>query len=222
MKATSTSVGRWAATLVVAGLFGGIMAGCGGGGSTTSRSTTTNLVSTTNPGPTTTEVGPSPTSDSGPPPTVTPVTRTPTPKVCTTDCAVGDDGMQYRVTDARRFTDRFSHAVVAVGFTIINRSSQGHDFAPLTGGFSAVTASGGTIQSTDYEGQASGDPRCYDPSTIDVGGTDASIYHINQGQTFPMPKEMCMVVPAGQAVAQIQFADQDATSNATATLSHPV
>jgi hypothetical protein len=129
--------------------------------------------------------------------------------------------MQYRVTVARRFSDPFHQPVVAIGFDITNTSAQSHDFNPLGGGFSAITSSGAVIQLQNYIGQASGDPRCYSIAAIDAGGTDPDRFHVNPGKTFTVPKQMCMSVPAGEKVTQVEFADQDASNNATVTLPTP-
>src|ERR1022692_396600 len=109
---------KWSGVVVVS-LLVPLLAGCGGGANP--------------PGPITTTT----TRPPGPGPTTTTTTRPPTPTPTTSlsagcsksqECAVSDDDMVYRITDARRFTDPEGESDVAIGFTITNKSKQGHDF----------------------------------------------------------------------------------------------
>jgi hypothetical protein len=138
------------------------------------------------------------------------------------ECAVGDDGMAYQITSARRYTDIIGTSGVAIGFTIYNTSKQGHDFSPLGGGFAAVMTGGGIVDSYDFEGGASGDPRCYASSEIDAQGTDPQSYYVRRGQIYKMPKQMCFQPTAGRKVTSVQLASDDAENPVTIKLTKPV
>jgi hypothetical protein len=138
------------------------------------------------------------------------------------ECAVGDDGMAYQITGARRYSDEIDSSGVAIAFTIYNTSKQGHDFTPLGGGFAAVMTGGGIVSSADFEGGGSGDPRCYASSEIDADGTDPMSYFVRRGQTFKMPKQICFIPTAGRKVTSIQLASDDAENPVTIRLTKPV
>ena len=142
---------------------------------------------------------------------------------CTVTCATGDDGMQYRVTSARRFTGPGGVSVVAVGFSMTDSTDVGHDFDASGGGFSAVLASGGVVQlENQLNATTAGDPTCYTNPVINGGGTDPNLVHVDPHATFVFPKQICMSVAASDRVTEIEFADQDAGNNATVTLPTPI
>lgn len=139
------------------------------------------------------------------------------PRACRALCAVSDDGVVYRVTAYFKFRDHVGQQATAVDFSITNRSHRAHVFAPLPGGFTALTRSGQYVQVQDYiVGRG-----CYAPFAIDPGAShhDPDQYRIRPGQTRTM-KLMCMVVPSGQRLAKVQFADNDAARNAVVRLPH--
>jgi len=137
------------------------------------------------------------------------------------ECAVGDDGMAYQITSARRYRDVIGSSGVAIGFTIYNTSKHGHQFSPLNGGFAAVMKGGGIVASFDYEGGASGNPRCYSSSEIEPSGTDATTYFVRRGQKLRMP-EMCFIPTAGLKVTSVQLASDDANNPVNIRLTSPV
>jgi len=142
---------------------------------------------------------------------------------CAGTCAAGDDGMEYRVTSTRRFTGPSGISVVAVGFTMINRTDTGHDFDATGGGFSAVLMSGGVVQlQNELSATAAGDPSCYTNPVVNGGGTDPNIVHVDPRTTFAFPKQICMNVDPSDRVTEIEFADQDASANATVVLPTPI
>lgn len=149
--------------------------------------------------------------------------RFPTFGPCAVTCATGDDGMEYRVTSTRRFTGPGGISVVAVGFTMNDRTRTGHDFDATGGGFSAVLSSGGVVQlQNELSATAAGDPSCYTNPVINGGGTDPNLVHVDPHATFVFPKQICMNVARSDRVTEIEFADQDASSNATITLPAPI
>jgi len=142
---------------------------------------------------------------------------------CAATCAAGDDGMEYRVTSTRRFTGPSGISVVAVGFTMINASDAGHDFDATGGGFSAVLTSGGVVQlQNELSATAAGDPSCYTNPVVYGGGTDPNLVHVGPHTTFAFPKQVCMNVARTDRVTEIEFADQDASGNATVVLPTPI
>jgi len=142
---------------------------------------------------------------------------------CAITCAAGDDGMEYRVTSTRRFTGPSGISVVAVGFTMINASDAGHDFDATGGGFSAVLTSGGVVQlQNELSATAAGDPSCYTNPVVYGGGTDPNLVHVGPHATFAFPKQVCMNVARTDRVTEIEFADQDASGNATVVLPTPI
>ena len=142
---------------------------------------------------------------------------------CAVTCATGDDAMQYRVTSARRFTGPGGVSVVAVGFSMTDPTDAGHDFDASGGGFSAVLASGGVVQLENLlDATTAGDPTCYTNPVINRGGTDPNLVHVDSHSTFVFPKQICVRVAASDRVTEIEFADQDASNNATVTLPTPI
>ncbi|MEO8889724.1 MAG: hypothetical protein ABI429_10615 [Jatrophihabitantaceae bacterium] len=176
---------------------------------------------------------PAPTGNSGPAiatttSSVSPATPTatgiyPTSGPCPTTCVSGDDGMQYRIISTRRFIGLNSTPVVAVGFSMTNQSSVGHDFDATGGGFSAVLSSGGVVQiENELSAAGAGDPRCYTNPLVFGGGSDPNIVHVNPGSTFVFPKQICLRVTPPDKITEIEFADQDASNAATVTLPNPI
>ena len=142
---------------------------------------------------------------------------------CAVTCAAGDDGMEYRVTSTRRFAGLSGISVVAVGFTMINATDAGHDFDATGGGFSAVLTSGGVVQLEDeLSATAAGDPSCYTNPVVNGGGTDPDVVHVGPHTTFAFPKQICMNVAPTDRVTEVEFADQDASGNATVVLRKPI
>jgi len=135
------------------------------------------------------------------------------------ECAVSDDDMVYQITSARRFNDTLGYSDVAIGFTITNKSRHNQEFDPHLGGFNAVLAGGGIVDSTDYE--EGGDPRCYDSSTLDPNGTDPNSYLVRRGQTL-RPKEMCFYPTPGVKVKSVQLQDDYAMNPVTINLKSPI
>ncbi len=136
---------------------------------------------------------------------------------CGTSCAVSSDGMDYRVTSVRVFNSAtLDEPVTAVGFQIANRSHHAHVFAPFPGGFTAVTKPGGIVQFPDgYIGAASDEPDCYDPHALDPGvGTDPDSFRVRPGEVLTRLREMCLVLPGGEKLSSVDFADNDAYDNA--------
>ncbi len=127
--------------------------------------------------------------------------------------------MQYRIISTRRFIGLNSTQIVAVSFSMTNQSSVGHDFDATGGGFSAVLSSSGTVQiENELSAAGAGDPRCYTNPLVYGGGSDPNIVHVNPGSTFLFPKQICMRITPPDKVTEIEFADQDASNNATVTL----
>ena len=131
-------------------------------------------------------------------------------------CAVSDDHMVYRVTSYFTFRAPAGEVETAVGYKITNRSHRAHVFAPLPGGFTAVTTSGQYEQVTDYQPGRKG---CYVSNGIAPPylHQDPDQYRIRPGHTRVM-KLMCMIVPSGERLAKVQFADNDAYRNAVVKL----
>lgn len=147
----------------------------------------------------------------------------PTSGPCTITCATGDDGMEYRITSTRRFTGPGRVSVVAVGFTMTDPTATGHDFDASGGGFSAVLSSGGVVQlENELNATTAGDTSCYTNPVINGGGTDPNLVHIDPHTTFSFPKQICLSVAPTDRVTEIEFADQDASNNATVTLPTPI
>lgn len=140
--------------------------------------------------------------------------------ICRGSCVASGGGMSYRVISYYHLTASDGQLLTAVGYTITNGSSRSHVFAPLPGGFTAVATDGSYIQVEDYIGGAA--PNCYSPAAITPGAThpDPDSYTIKPRQARKM-KLMCFVVPAGEKLAKVQFADNDATSNAVVMLGRP-
>ncbi|MGI8761569.1 MAG: hypothetical protein ACR2LF_09835 [Jatrophihabitantaceae bacterium] len=110
-----------------------------------------------------------------------------------------------------------------MGFSIMNQSNAGHDFDASGGGFSAVLSSGGTVQLPDVLSAAgAGDPQCYTNPLVYGGGSDPNIVHVDPGSTLVFPKQICMRMAAGDKITAIEFADQDASNNATVTFPTPI
>ncbi|MDQ6658422.1 MAG: hypothetical protein M3Z00_09385 [Actinomycetota bacterium] len=113
--------------------------------------------------------------------------------------------------------------MVAVGFSIMNQSNAGHDFDASGGGFSAVLASGGTVQLGNVlSATGAGDPKCYTNPVIYHGGSDPNVVHVDPGSTLVFPKQICLSVAAGDKITAIEFADKDASNNATVTFPSPI
>jgi hypothetical protein len=137
----------------------------------------------------------------------------PTSGPCTSLCARGDDGMQYRVTAARRFPGPSGLSIVAIGFSIINPTGTGHDFDATGGGFSAVLASGGVVQlENELSATGAGNPSCYSNPVMYPGSNDPNRVHVDPNTTFAFPKQICMRVDPSDKITEIEFADQDASA----------
>jgi hypothetical protein len=163
------------------------------------------------------------TTSSGSSATPTATAAYPTSGPCPTTCVTGDDGMLYRVISTRRFIGLNGTPVVAVGFSMTNQSSTGHDFDATGGGFSAVLSSGGVVQiENELSAAGAGDPRCYTNPLVFGGGSDPNRVHVDPGSTFLFPKQMCLRVEPPDKITEIEFADQDASNNATITLPNPI